>query len=85
MYENSVYFYDVDCDGWIDIVVVGWGEDGIYWYKNFGDSVVIVKKLWEMNLLWKVYLLMKMCGMMEMFVMYDYDGDGVFELYFVNY
>jgi hypothetical protein len=28
------YAYDVNGDGWTDIVSAGWMEDGIYWYEN---------------------------------------------------
>src|SRR5256885_11823143 len=34
MHENSVHLYDVDGDGWLDIIAGGWDEDGIYWYQN---------------------------------------------------
>src|SRR5205823_3505109 len=37
MHENSVHLVDIDGDGWLDIVACGWGEDGIYWYKNPGN------------------------------------------------
>ena len=85
MHENSVHPYDVDRDGWIDIIAAGWGEDGIYWYKNPGDSALAAKKPWEMNLPWKAHLLTKTRGTMEMFVMRDYDDDGVPELHSANY
>ena len=35
---NSVFVYDLDGDGWPDIITGGWNEDGIYWYKNPGNS-----------------------------------------------
>ena len=49
MHENSVHTYDVDGDGWPDIIAASWDEDGIYWYKNPGDSHAAAKKEWEMQ------------------------------------
>jgi len=75
----------VDGDGWTDIIVGGWNEDGIYWYRNPGTSAVDAKKPWEMRLPWQSHLLAKTRGTMEMFVLRDYDGDGVPELHSANY
>jgi hypothetical protein len=80
MHEDSVHLYDVDGDGWLDIIACGWGEDGIYWYKNPGNSHAEAGKPWDMHEPWKAQLLTKTRGFMEMFVMHDYDGDGVPEL-----
>jgi hypothetical protein len=85
MHENSVHPYDVDGDGWLDIIAAGWGEDGIYWYKNPGDKHTVAKKEWEMHTPWEAHLLTKTRGTMEMFVLHDYDGDGVPELHAANY
>ena len=38
MRANSDHVYDVDKDGWPDVIAGGWGEDGIYWYKNPGNG-----------------------------------------------
>ena len=35
---NSEHVHDVDGDGWPDIIVGGWGVDGISWYRNPGRS-----------------------------------------------
>jgi hypothetical protein len=85
MRENSVHPYDVDGDGWVDIIAGGWREDGIYWYKNPGDAVYREKREWEMHEPWKAHLLTKTRGFMEMFVLRDYDGDGVPELHSACY
>jgi hypothetical protein len=83
--ENSVHALDVDRDGWVDIIAGGWTEDGIWWYKNPGNSALEQKKEWEMHTPWKAHLLTKTRGTMEMFALHDYDGDGVPELHSANY
>jgi hypothetical protein len=85
MRANSDHVYDVDQDGWPDIIAGGWLEDGIYWYKNPGKSAVESGQPWEMHAPWKASLLAKTRGHMEMFVLHDFDGDGVPELHSANY
>jgi unsaturated rhamnogalacturonyl hydrolase len=83
--ENSVHPYDVDGDGWIDVIVGTWMEDGIFWYRNPGTRAADQKKPWEMNLPWEAHLLTTTRGTMEMFAFHDYDGDGVPEMHSANY
>lgn len=85
LHENSVHTHDVDGDGWLDIIAGGWKEDGIWWYKNPGDSAAARKKEWEMHTPWTPRQLTKTRGTMEMFALHDYDGDGVPELHSANY
>lgn len=85
LHENSVHTHDVDGDGWLDIIAGGWKEDGIWWYKNPGDSAVARKKEWEMHAPWAARQLTPTRGTMEMFALHDYDGDGVPELHSANY
>jgi hypothetical protein len=85
MRANSDHVYDVDKDGWLDVIAGGWGEDGIYWYKNPGKGPEERKAPWEMHQPWKAQLLSKTRGTMEMFAMHDFDGDRVPELYSANY
>lgn len=85
IHENSVHLLDVDGDGWLDILVGGWNEDGIYWHRNPGNSILEQKKEWEMHQPWKPHLLAKTRGTMEMFALHDYDGDGRPELHSANY
>jgi hypothetical protein len=82
---NSDFIFDVDKDGWPDVLAGGWNEDGIYWYKNPGKGPVERKAPWEMHLPWKGHLLAKTEGNMEMFDLHDFDGDGVPELYGASY
>ncbi len=85
LHANSDHIYDVDHDGWPDVIAGGWGEDGIYWFKNPGNSAAERGKPWEMHQGWEAHLLAKTRGTMEMFALHDFDGDGVPELYSANY
>ncbi len=82
---NSDHIYDVDQDGWLDVIAGGWNEDGIYWYKNPGNSPAERGEPWEMHLPWEAHLLAKTGGNMEMFTLHDYDADGVPELHSACY
>jgi hypothetical protein len=82
---NSEHIRDVDGDGWPDIIVGGWGADGISWYRNPGRGAVERGRPWEMHEPWPVHLLARTRGTMEMFALHDYDGDGVPELHSANY
>ncbi|RPJ49788.1 MAG: VCBS repeat-containing protein, partial [Acidobacteria bacterium] len=78
---NSDHVYDVDQDGWPDIIAGGWNEDGIYWFKNPGNSAAERGEPWEMHQPWQANLLAKTPGRMEMFALHDYDRDGVPEVH----
>jgi FG-GAP-like repeat len=79
--SNSDHALDVDGDGWLDVVVGGWDEDGIWWYRNPGNEAHARGRPWEVNQPWAGRRLAKTRGRMEMFELHDYDGDGVPELH----
>ena len=85
MHENSVHAYDVDRDGWPDVIAGGWNEDGIYWYRNPGRSAAERGEPWRMHEAWEAQLLARTRGHMEMFALHDFDGDGVPELHSACY
>jgi len=82
---NSDHVHDVDKDGWPDIIAGGWGEDGIYWYRNPGRSAAERGAPWKMHDPWEAHLLARTRGYMEMFALHDFDGDGVPELHSACY
>ncbi|MGI8783943.1 MAG: FG-GAP repeat domain-containing protein [Acidobacteriota bacterium] len=82
---NSDHVYDVDKDGWLDVITGAWGEEGIFWYRNPGRSAAERGAPWEMHLPWQENLLTKTRGRMEMFALHDFDGDGVPEIHSACY
>ncbi len=75
--NNGDHLYDVDGDGWLDVISGHWMTPEILWYKNPGE-VGLVK-----GLKWKENLLKETRGQNECNVLRDLDGDGVPE-WFVN-
>ena len=83
--NNSDHVWDVDGDGWTDIVTGYWDTNGIWWYQNPGGASAKAGKGWELNRPWQGQQLAPSRGRMEMFTMRDYDGDGVPELHAACY
>ena len=84
-HENSSHVYDVDRDVWPDVIAGGWGEDGIYWYRNPGQAAAEAGTPWRRHEPWAAHLLARTRGHMEMFALHDFDGDGVPELHSACY
>jgi len=72
--NNGDHAYDVDGDGWVDVISGGWMESEIFWYKNPGP-VGLAK-----GLKWEARLLKDTRGQNEFFELRDLDGDGVPEI-----
>jgi hypothetical protein len=83
--NNSDHVLDVDGDGWPDVVSGGWGEDGVFWYRNPGDHAERIGEPWRVNDPWEEHRLATTRGHMEMFALHDYDGDGRPELHSACY
>ncbi len=62
--QVSLLVFDIDSDGTNEIVVAGWGDTSMVWYKNTGDS-------WEKYLMDRSNSHMAAGG-----AVYDIDGDG---------
>lgn len=77
--SNSDLPYDVDGDGWTDIIVGAWGEEGIVWFKNPGAEELQWGRPWESHQLTPTK------GRMERTDLHDYDGDGIPEIQTVSY
>lgn len=76
--NNGEYRWDVDKDGWPDVVATGWEDTHIRWYKNPGKDAL------EKGLEWKsASLADTKNGNSEAGYMYDLDADGTPE-YILN-
>jgi hypothetical protein len=47
LHSNSDLPYDVDRDGWTDIIVGAWGEEGIVWFRNPGAQALAEGTPWQ--------------------------------------
>ncbi len=75
VHSNGDFPYDVDGDGWVDIVSQSFFTTEINWYRNPGAEVL------ERGLLWEKHLLVDTgVGRNEAELMHDMDGDGIQEL-----
>ena len=69
--------YDVDGDGWIDVISVGWTQKEVHWYQNPGGSRPYDEHPWREHVLGPIR------GYTESIALHDFDGDGRPEI-FVN-
>ena len=69
------YAYDVDGDGWVDVISVGWTEKEISWYQNPGPAGLYSEYPWKRHVLGAI------AGENETIVPHDFDGDGRPEIY----
>ncbi len=76
--NNGEHLYDVDQDGWLDVVTTGWGETRILWFRNPGEVGLIKGIPWQVEELADVGH-----GHGEIGSLQDLDGDGIPE-YIVN-
>ena len=71
---NGDFLFDVDGDGWLDVVAGEWMKPEICWYKNPGKKDLQRGKLWKRAVL-------GMGGKTnESYAMRDLDADGVPEI-----
>jgi hypothetical protein len=72
--NNADLIWDVDGDGWQDVISGGWTESQIMWYRNPGK--VGLERGWK----WEPHLLVNARAENEAFHLLDLDGDGVPEI-----
>jgi hypothetical protein len=72
--NNGDHVYDVDGDGWVDVISGGWTESELCWYKNPGKEAL--EKGWK----WEPQLLVNARAQNEAFHLRDLDDDGVPEI-----
>ena len=72
--NNGDHVWDVDGDGWIDVLSGGWTEPELCWYKNPGSKGL--EKGWK----WERHILVTARRENEAFHLADLDRDGVPEI-----
>jgi len=69
--SNGDFLYDVDGDGWLDVLSIPFLESQLYWYQNPGKQGLEFGKTWQQHL-----LVDTMQGANEAAWLRDMDGDG---------
>jgi hypothetical protein len=72
--NNADMIWDVDGDGWKDVIAGGWTESEIMWYKNPGKTAL--ERGWK----WEPHVLVDARAQNEAFHLRDLDADGVPEI-----
>tara|TARA_B100000519_G_scaffold203049_1_gene223796 strand:+ start:2134 stop:3351 length:1218 start_codon:yes stop_codon:yes gene_type:complete len=75
IHSNGDFPYDVDGDGWIDIIAQSFFQTEINWFRNPGSEGLKLGLLWEEHLLVDTKVDRNEAELME-----DIDGDSVPEL-----
>ena len=70
MTNNGEHSYDVDGDGWVDIIAGSFKETELFWYKNPGKDGLEKGELWEKK------LIAKTTNQNEITYIHDFNGDG---------
>jgi len=73
--NNGDHLYDVDGDGWLDVISGGWNESEIFWFKSPGKEGL------ARGYKWKQQLLRDTRPKNEAYELHDFDGDGVPEFF----
>ena len=73
--NNGDHPYDVNSDGWVDVISVGWMDKEIAWYENPGADRLHKGYPWARHVLGAV------AGANEAMALRDFDGDGVPEIF----
>ena len=69
--NNGEHLYDVNGDGWLDVIATGWGETRLQWFQNPGREGL------EKGLEWPAHTLADTrIARSEAGFLYDLDNDG---------
>jgi len=70
--SNGDHAYDVDGDGWIDVIAGSFLPTEVYWYRNPGGRTLMAGYQWA-----KALLVDTKASTNEGQILHDLDGDGV--------
>jgi hypothetical protein len=70
--SNADHAFDVNGDGWVDVVAGSFNPTEVYWYQNPGEEGLLKGHYWEQHLLVNTE-----ASSNELSFMHDLDGDGV--------
>ena len=76
--NNGDHPYDVDGDGWIDVISIAFMQTELCWYENPGKEVLVTGRKWQRHVLVDTNRPKN-----ELTMLHDFDGDGVPEV-FIN-
>jgi hypothetical protein len=69
--SNGDFAFDVDRDGWVDVIAGSFIPTAVHWYRNPGEEGLRRGQLWEQRLLMETK-----ASQNEAQLMADLDGDG---------
>lgn len=72
--SNGEHGFDVNGDGWTDIISASWFSDKVYWYENPGKQGL------EAGELWRQHLIAEGQNCCEGTLLHDLNGDGIPEI-----
>jgi hypothetical protein len=76
--NNGEHLFDVNEDGWLDVVATGWGDPWIRWFENPGEEGLESGLLWQEHQLANTGITTSEAGFLV-----DFEDDGQPE-YFMN-
>lgn len=74
MNSNGEHGFDVNQDGWTDVISASWFSDKVYWYENPGAEGLASGKLWEQH------FIAEGLNCCEGTLLTDLNGDGTPEI-----
>ncbi len=70
--SNGEFLHDINGDGWLDVLSIGFMESQLFWFENPGKAGLAIGKLWPQHLLVDTEQSSNEAAWLR-----DMDGDGV--------
>jgi len=71
---NGDHAFDLNGDGWVDVITASWFSDKLFWYENPGAEGLRAGRKW------KEHVILDGQGQCEGTIVTDMDGDGTADL-----